>query len=180
MFIFVSCLVVCYRPSPFPIFRWELKWQLKFIPFQVKKKEYRNGGGRTHYTCWVLMFLVGTVVQFIVFILGFRVDFGYSELCVCSVTQSCLTLCSSMDCILPGSSVHGILQARILGWVATSFSRKSSQPWDQTQISCFGRRTFDTSTTWEAPILSYWLSVHHCEETSPIHFGWNMRVINIA
>ena len=37
-----------------------------------------------HVEC--LMFLVGTVVQFIVFILGFRVDFGYSELCVCSVT----------------------------------------------------------------------------------------------
>ena len=130
-------------------------------------------GGRTvHVEC--LVFLVATVVQFIVFILGFRVDFGNSEPCVCSVAQSCLTLCSPMDCILPGSSVHGILQARILGWVVTSFSRKSSQPWDQTQISCFsciGRRTLDTSTTWEAPILSYWLSVHHCEETSPIHFG---------
>ena len=39
------------------------------------------------------------------------------------VAQSCLTLCSPIDCSLPGSSVHGVLQARILGWVAISFSR---------------------------------------------------------
>ena len=42
------------------------------------------------------------------------------------VAQSCLTLCDPMDCSLPGSSVHGIFQARILGWVAISFSRGSS------------------------------------------------------
>ena len=40
----------------------------------------------------------------------------------CSVANSCLTLCNPMDCNLPGSSVRGILQARILEWVATSFS----------------------------------------------------------
>ena len=45
---------------------------------------------------------------------------------VCSVMQLCLTLCSLMECSLPGSSVHGILQARILGWVAMSSSRGSS------------------------------------------------------
>ena len=49
---------------------------------------------------------------------------------LCLVTQSCLTLCNSMDCSLPGSSVHGILQARLLEWVAISFSRGSSQPRD--------------------------------------------------
>ena len=43
--------------------------------------------------------------------------------CCYLVAQSCLTLCDAMDCSLPGSSVHGILQARILGWVAISFSR---------------------------------------------------------
>ena len=51
------------------------------------------------------------------------------------VTQSCPTLCNPVDCSPPGSSVHGILQARILQWVAISFSRGSSQPRDQTQIS---------------------------------------------
>ena len=48
--------------------------------------------------------------------------------CCYSVTKSCLTLCDPMDCGLPGSSVHGISQTRILEWVATSFSRGSSNP----------------------------------------------------
>ena len=64
-------------------------------------------------------------------------------LCVCSVTQSCPTLCNPMDCSRPGSSVHGISQARILDWVAISSSRGSSQPRDRTCIfciSCIGRR----------------------------------------
>ena len=46
------------------------------------------------------------------------------------VAQSCPTLCDPVDCSLPSSSVHGIFQARILEWVATSFSRRSSQPRD--------------------------------------------------
>ena len=50
--------------------------------------------------------------------------------------QSCLTLCDPMDRSLPGSSVHGILQARILEWGAVPFSRGSSQPRDRTRISC--------------------------------------------
>ena len=54
--------------------------------------------------------------------------------------QSFLTLCDPMDCSPPGSSVQGILQAGILEWVVTSFSRGSSQLWDQTQVSCIGRR----------------------------------------
>ena len=52
------------------------------------------------------------------------------------VNQSCPTLCDRMDCSLPGSSVHRILQARKLEWVANSFSRGSSWPRDQTQVSC--------------------------------------------
>ena len=50
--------------------------------------------------------------------------------------QSCLTLCDPMDCSSPGSSVCGILQARILEWVAIPFSRGSSQPRNWTQVSC--------------------------------------------
>ena len=56
------------------------------------------------------------------------------------VAQSCLTLCDPMDCSLPGSSLHGILQARILEWVAIPFSRGSSQPRDQTWVSCIAGR----------------------------------------
>ena len=64
---------------------------------------------------------------------------GYLQfacVCICSVAQSCQTLCHPMDYSLPGSSVHGIFPARILGQVAISSSRGSSQPRDQTHISC--------------------------------------------
>ena len=50
------------------------------------------------------------------------------------VTQLCLTLCDPLDCSLPGSSIHGIFQARILEWVAVSFSRGTSQPRDRTRV----------------------------------------------
>ena len=51
------------------------------------------------------------------------------------VTQLCPILCDTMDCNLPGSSGHGIFQARILEWIAISFSRGPSSPRDQTQVS---------------------------------------------
>ena len=58
------------------------------------------------------------------------------------VAQPCATLCDPMDFSLPGSSVHGIFQARVLEWVAISFSRGSSQPRDRTQVfSIAGRQT---------------------------------------
>ena len=59
------------------------------------------------------------------------------------VARSCLTLCNPKDCSLPGSSVHGILQARILEWVAVPSSMGSSQPKGQTCVSyipCIGRQ----------------------------------------
>ena len=51
------------------------------------------------------------------------------------VIQLCLTLCDPMDCSLPGSSLHGIFQGRILEWVAMPSSRESSQPRNRTQVS---------------------------------------------
>jgi len=59
------------------------------------------------------------------------------------VAQSCPTLCDPMDCSPPGSTAHGILQARILEWVAISFSRGSSRPRDQTQVSHIAGRRFN-------------------------------------
>ena len=56
-----------------------------------------------------------------------------------------------MDYSLPGSSVHEILQARILEWVAMPSSRGSSQPRDQTQVSCIAGRFFTIWATREAP-----------------------------
>ena len=58
------------------------------------------------------------------------------------VPQSCPALCDPMDCSPPGSAFHGILQGRILEWVAILFSRGSSQPRDRTQVSCIADRFF--------------------------------------
>ena len=65
------------------------------------------------------------------------------KLCMCIC--ACLTLLDLMDCGLPGSSIHGILQARILGWIAISYSRGYSQPRDQTWVSYIAGRFF---TVW--------------------------------
>ena len=53
-----------------------------------------------------------------------------------SIFQSCLILCDPIDCSLPGSSAHWIFQARILEWVAISYSRKYSRPRDRICVSC--------------------------------------------
>ena len=58
------------------------------------------------------------------------------------VAQSYPTLCNPMDYSLPGFSVHGIFQARVLEWVAISFSRGSSWPRYRTQVSCIAGRHF--------------------------------------
>ena len=55
------------------------------------------------------------------------------------VAQSCLTIWDPKDCSLPGSSAHGILQARMLKWITISFTRGSSQPRDQTPVSHIAR-----------------------------------------
>ena len=67
------------------------------------------------------------------------------------VAQSCPTLCDPMDCSLPGSSVHGIFQARVLERVAISFSRGSSWPRGQTWISHNVGRHFTVWATREVP-----------------------------
>ena len=79
------------------------------------------------------------------------------------VAQSCLTLCDPKDCSLPGSSLHGIFQARILEWVTISFSRGSSQPRNQTQVSCIAGRSFTLWATREAlsPLATVILENHN-------------------
>ena len=75
-----------------------------------------------------------------------------TSLCVCSIAQPCPTLCDPMDCSPPGSSVHGILQARRLEWAAISSSRGSSPPRDQTwvsSISCIDRLILYHGATWD-------------------------------
>ena len=80
-------------------------------------------------------------------------------------------LCDPMDCSPPGSYVHGILQARILKWVAISYSRATPRPRDQSWLSCIIGRFlpsespeklagfFTTSATWEAPQRSNYITI---------------------
>ena len=74
-----------------------------------------------------------------------QISRGYSE-----VAQSCPTLCNPIHCSLPDFSIHGIFQARVLEWVAFSFSRGSSRPRDQTQVFCIVGRRFTLWVTREA------------------------------
>ena len=90
-------------------------------------------------------------------------------MCVCVPAQLCLTLCDPMDCSPPGSSVHGILQTRILEWVAISIFSGSSRPTYQiliSCISCIGRQVLRFFTT-EAPGTIYQ------------HRSWN-KLINLT
>ena len=70
--------------------------------------------------------------------------------CFCSVAKLCPTLCDPVNCSPPGSSVHGIFQARILKWVTIYFSRESSWPRNPTRVSCICRRILYHLTTREA------------------------------
>ena len=75
--------------------------------------------------------------------------------CLVLVAQSCLTLCDPMDCSLPGFSVHGILQARMLQGVAISFSKGSSFCRDWTCASCICRQILYHWATRKALIGEY-------------------------
>ena len=83
-------------------------------------------------------------------ILAKAFKYGGWEFVACVVvTQSCLTLCGLWTAADPGSSVHSILQARILEWAAISFSRGSCQPRDRTHVSCTAGRRFTVWATRE-------------------------------
>ena len=78
--------------------------------------------------------------------------------CCVYVDQLCLTLCDLVDCSPPGSSVHGVLQARTLEWVAMSFSRGPSWPRDQaldSYVSCIGRRILNPLVLPGKPLACY-------------------------
>ena len=95
-----------------------------------------------------------------------RPEVKWSEVKWNELAQSCPTLCDPMDCSLPGSSLHGILQARVLEWVAIAFSRGSSWPRDWTQVSRIPGRGFNLWATREAPKVDYWLENPQSSVTS--------------
>ena len=91
------------------------------------------------------------------------------------VAQLCPTLCDSVDCSLPGSSVHGIFQARILEWVAISFSRGSSRPKDRTQVSCTAADSLPSEPPGKFSSLGVLLSrLNYCHESWHLeHQHWS-------
>ena len=93
-----------------------------------------------------------TITKYVCFLCHLPATAHRHRLCVpvCLVTQSCPTVWDPVDCNPPGSSFHGILQARILEWVAISFSRGSSWPRDRTWISLFSWQILYHWATWEA------------------------------
>ena len=86
-----------------------------------------------------------------------RVPMLYSEWVSEWSRSSCQPLCDPMDCSLPGSSLHGILQARVLEWVAISFSTGSSQPRDQTRVSCIPGRRFNLWATSRSLLIIFFI-----------------------
>ena len=80
--------------------------------------------------------------------------YSHMFITICSDAQLCPTLCNPTDYSPPGSSVHGILQARILDWVAISFSRGSSLPRDQTWVSCIASGFFTNQATRESLFIT--------------------------
>ena len=90
------------------------------------------------------------VIQIFIDYIPLKVIIRWSE---SEVAQLCPTLCNPVDCSLPGFSIHGIFQARILEWVAVSFSRGYSWPRGWTQVSCIVGRRFTLWVTREAPLL---------------------------
>ena len=89
-------------------------------------------------------------IRIYIYVYIYTIYIQYIHTYVCVVGQSCLTLCDPMDGSPPGSSVHEILQARILEWVAISFSRGSSQPRDWTWVFHITGRCFTLWATREA------------------------------
>ena len=102
------------------------------------------------------------------------VDVGNLSIQFSSVAQSCPTLCHPTDYSPPGSSVHGILQARILEWVCMSSWRGSSQPRDQTHVlyvSCIGRQVLYHSHYLGSPIITIREDNHNTVKLF-IYFIW--------
>ena len=116
---FSFCVVA---PTPL-LLRWFSLYIWRFWGLEPKRNFDINI--KIQYTCW------------------------QSEVKESEVAQSCPTLCDPMDCSLSGSSVHGIFQARVLEWIAISFSRGSFRPRNRTRVSRIAGRRFTVWATRE-------------------------------
>ena len=120
------------------------------LPLNPSRSHSLLCSGRIHRGHWSFLFFLAYYILLV-------------PLYCCA--QLCLTLCDPMDWSPRGSSVHGILQARVLEWVTISSPRGSSRPRDQTHVYCIGIWVFYHRGTWEAHLA--YLS------TLPFFFFWS-------
>ena len=132
----LCCYFLDFPLSSRPLIQWPLA---SSSPLSIDHQPLLSFMENTEI--WIIIFLPTPVPTVI---LGYFST--HKGMCVCvhaKSLQSCQTLCDPMDCSPPASSVHGILQARMLEWVAMPFSRGAFWPRDWTYIayvSCIGRR----------------------------------------
>ena len=107
------------------------------------------------YCFFYMIFLYANQI-IMIFLLSAILSFCWCCCCCCLVTKSSWTLCNPMDCSPPGSSVHGIFQARILEWLP--FPSPEDLPWprDRTQVSCLAGRLFITEPLRKATLFLSW------------------------
>ena len=120
--------------------------------FTLIRASMNNNNKKSHISS--RMFLNIKTITVLSFVVLKATVLKWSEVLV---TQLCPTLCDPMDCSRPGSSIHRILQARILEWVAIPFSRGSSWPRDGTRVSCIAGRFFNVCITRKANYNPQWI-----------------------
>ena len=130
------------------ILAWEIPWteepgQLQSMELQKSWTRLSNAAAATtevNWRNWTREILV-IMSSNILFLSIFSFPSGTSIICKYLLSHSVVSnSCNTMDCSPPGSSVHGILHARVLEWVAGSYFRQSSRPRDQTHVSWMGRQ----------------------------------------
>jgi len=135
----------------------ELNWTISPYSSSVRRKTYRKITKIVQIFFTQLLLLLVSCMHVCMLSHFSRVWLFVISVCVSVcvlVAQLCLSLCDSMDCSLPGSSVCGILQARILEWAVISFSRGPSQARSPTHISSIGRQVLWECATWKAQYLA--------------------------
>ena len=146
-----KCLLISWLQSPSVVVLEHKK--IKSITFSTVFPSIRHevmGLDAMMLVFWMLSFKPVFPLSSLAFIKRCLISSSLSAirvvvLCTCAVIQLCPMLCDPTDCSLPDSTVHGILQARILEWVANTFSRGSSWPRDWTWVS---RTTGRLSIIW--------------------------------
>ena len=125
---------------------------VRILYLSIKKLEHKN-----YLYCFFLAIVRFCIIKFNKIVCLRQIVFGdqREQKKESEVAQLYLTLCDPVDCSLPGSSIHGIFQARVLEWVAISFSRGSSRPRDQARISRIVDRRFTVWATRELCVFCF-------------------------